>query len=1268
MDDDVKDAVEFMEGIVGVGPAFVNPMSYPVTAEQVLVNAEALNPTTPVAGSWFATNITTGFTLTTSTVRATQGTHSIYTRLNAGSVNNPLNTAGMGFTPTVPIPVSGHGVIMLDIWAHMAPGGNVQPRGVWWIWDGPNFTTSDGSPQAQGVNAVTVQWPAGELVDQWATVIIPVGAMQQIGSIGFHSNGTTGTTQSMDLWVDNIRWAAQTELDTALQANPGSTAIIPGNYVPSIPQSVPTILNSTSDVIDLRPGHRIMSRLGGVRHIREFGITVEDGSVDYTDEISTAISSLNEGDLLQFAPHGVYRVDGKILVQKHRLTIDGQGCYFVRPTEVSEPFFWFHTVHGVTVKNVNIIGSNPETTLGSSLIAERGTPTVSGQTVQLNSQYESVILDPALATPYSRDQNGNIVVEYNTFQSADPSVVANDLCVQIYDPQEPPAPTLSVAPGLGGCLQPGTYGYRYSYVDSDGRETGMSLPTFITLAAYNRVDVAITSGSSGGTQGAPYVARRVYRTIANTASNLSYSDNSYVYLGQVNDNATLNYRDNDPDGGSASQPVSGSPYLRTPSYPGNIPAGDHYYCITTISTGRREDSYGTLGSVHLSSAGQVTLGTPAAGANALPGTGVAGVAARRIYRTKAGVAGNAWRQTFLVAEIADNTTSQFVDNVADASLPLDRIGNDLPAIQRFVNLASAVVTPALNVSTKKVLTMVPYNNGGLDHNLSVRLTKMTATANTISVLSVKTYGRRPYDSSIEGGHGFSFIGNTFDSLIEHCRVEGVSGDAVATGGELNTRITVRDVISRCCHRQGFSTVAGHDVTFDRCEILEPARSGIDIEPVVDNIEGRTTIQHCYFRNVGNYGIGSHFSHQVTVNDCRMDGTSWMQTDGFLFGGATYAKFVNNVAPNFGANITGLDVLVDGLDVKSFTTFSGTEDGTYMDRPLNADRATIRNVKLHTPVLDGSAFNVTLANASVTNISFEKATRTFTGKLGGPFKTRSDTNQALLDVGPWAVQYPATYHNDIVAGDLWFPRGLDMRADGLLNVRGVSSTGVRANNVVGTSVIAAGAAGATINFPPKAYTNFGSFTLSAAADGGNMTAGTYFYRIAARPVVGGPVLPLAEKSIAIGVPNSVEINVTGWSQATIYVEGATIYRGTASGIYTVRYEVVPNLDNHFLASDTNGLHTLADLGTTVNPIAFDVNGGIGYSTAIAQTAGLWTTAAGPNAIANETGWEADTAYVITPVASWPTTIAVTAKRQGGFDLLFGAAAPGTGGTVDWVLSR
>jgi hypothetical protein len=56
------------------------------------------------------------------------------------------------------------------------------------------------------------------------------------------------------------------------------------------------------------------------------------------------------------------------------------------------------------------------------------------------------------------------------------------------------------------------------------------------------------------------------------------------------------------------------------------------------------------------------------------------------------------------------------------------------------------------------------------------------------------------------------------------------------------------------------------------------------------------------------------------------------------------------------------------------------------------------------------------------------------------------------------------------------------------------------------------------------------------------------------------------------------------------------------------------------------------------------------------------------VQDETGWEPDTSYGVMLQTSWNTTWSVTTKRRNGFDLSFGTAAPGGGGTISWMIVR
>ena len=92
---------------------------------------------------------------------------------------------------------------------------------------------------------------------------------------------------------------------------------------------------------------------------------------------------------------------------------------------------------------------------------------------------------------------------------------------------------------------------------------------------------------------------------------------------------------------------------------GNLSAGAYLYQVTlTNATG--ETNNGT-------SSTAVTVVTPATNGqislSAIP-IGAAGTTARKVYRTKAG--GSTY---YLLTTIADNTTTIFADNIADASLP-----------------------------------------------------------------------------------------------------------------------------------------------------------------------------------------------------------------------------------------------------------------------------------------------------------------------------------------------------------------------------------------------------------------------------------------------------------------------------------------------------------------------------------------------------------------------------------------------------------------------
>jgi hypothetical protein len=281
-------------------------------------------------------------------------------------------------------------------------------------------------------------------------------------------------------------------------------------------------------------------------------------------------------------------------------------------------------------------------------------------------------------------------------------------------------------------------------------------------------------------------------------------------------------------------------------------------------------------------------------------------------------------------------------------------------------------------------------------------------------------------------------------------------------------------------------------------------------------------------------------------------------------------------------------------------------------------------------------------------------------VAGPLRLTTDAAYGMIDPGIFRTRFPSTYKG--IGMDPWFPGGLDMRSEPATRLRGLSGSTVKGNNFAGSLSVIAAATTGTVLFPAKAYENFTSFSLSATT-GGSLALGTYKYRVASRPQQGGPIVARTEQSITTsGSSTAVLIQVNGLQQVTTYIEGFTIYRGTVAGTYTQRYDVVPNQDWFGLGSIGGERHSFIDLGTTLG-----INGnaqqlGYGYTDPTPITVG------GPFVPADETHLEPDANYKVFLEPSWLTTWTVTAKRTNGFDVSFGTAAPGGGGTVNWMLVR
>lgn len=186
---------------------------------------------------------------------------------------------------------------------------------------------------------------------------------------------------------------------------------------------------------------------------------------------------------------------------------------------------------------------------------------------------------------------------------------------------------------------------------------------------------------------------------------------------------------------------------------------------------------------------------------------------------------------------------------------------------------------------------------------------------------------------------------------------------------------------------------------------------------------------------------------------------------------------------------------------------------------------------------------------------------------------------------------------------------------------------------------------------------GQIGAGITATGGALSPSTtYYYRVSARSRDFGPASWSAEFSVTTGgAHNGVELQLTNylWTGAKgLYAEGFTVLRGTSTGVYTTRFDVLmpPSM---LVSNGRRDTQWWNDLGTK-----------IAANYAYPDT---YPTTAGPFTVADETGWEPDANYGVVITPSWGTTAWVTAKTTAGFTANFGTAAPG-GATFDYMIVR
>lgn len=636
-----------------------------------------------------------------------------------------------------------------------------------------------------------------------------------------------------------------------------------------------------------------------------------------------------------------------------------------------------------------------------------------------------------------------------------------------------------------------------------------------------------------------------------------------------------------------------------------------------------------------------------------------------------------------------------VINRFDISLSGDGVSTAIIEIvtDAGVSLSSATVTPPSTATTYTLRCNPP----DLNDRLFIRVTKASGSA-AIVIPSVTPWGMTTYDGDYEFSNGI-VVANASRVLVDNWRIENTGGEGIVYRCfDYNLGdIVFRDVVCRGNHTQNYAPTAGRNVRFERCASEASGRTGFDIEPYgtgwsVDNI----VLSDCRSTNDRNFSISCnnwfYISNLVIENFVARDWGMGAFIGGSIGGRINNFTSVSKYTTGSDMQISGQQLVVSNLSLAGSVQLKGssyTVDGnvvtSYGNRVTDFTINSMSDRDTHWP--NGQVVCTDL-NAVISGGSYDTFSPSITGTLTYSNAAYISGRPTLLglELGKWRSAFPKLYKGVAVDG-LWWPYGITAD-EGLVKTEGISATATKSQNLRGISVsVGAGATSTTVTFPgdqsgsdfepvsswtvlPNAYTGTGTPTLTVGS--------SYYYAICARveyddnghkPAYGtlsGTALSASAPAYYLymnGVFNISNGNV---------IAGLDIYRGStgtaASGPWDTRYTVSPTSPWF----STGNSFQLYDLGTELRAnmaLAWRIYGypniESSYGVIATAQAGSWDLTTGP--FTDTSGYEADANYSITITPSWITTIAVTAKRQSGFDVSFGTPAP-AGATFDWVLIR
>lgn len=802
------------------GRPFASVLTYATQTESLILDPEATT-------NWVATNCT----LTTDSTNKTLSTKSVQANAVAFCWDNAPNADTKAYVNLASDATRGDRTDLAFDFRWQAASGSWAAR----PGDFFEFVASDAVDL--GGTIVTAAIPLNNDTNAFATMYLAVHALTKVRSFGFRFIPTKApamdhTARAFRFNFDNIRWAAQTEMERAL--GDVEAVVVPPDYMPGSSQKV-LALPSDRSVVDLRSTGFVATG-DGVKSLRQFQVLAEDGSSDVRQRFTDAAALLRSGDRLVLPPNAQYRFTGTsgfaYLKNLDNVEIDFQNAVVYTTEQRTQAFFNVANCRNLRIRNARVIGANPQTYLGSTLTTVVGTPTVVSTGVELNALAEEVRTNQLW---FSRDKDGKVDVDVTL---SDTAQVASDCVIEFVDALAPStteqALFAAAASGTTGPVASGTRLYGVTYVDEDGFETGMGPTISVTLSTPGAV--SLTDLPVASARGAPVVQRNIYRTLPGAADN----PGAFTRVAEIYDNTTTTWLDRTTDTAELAPTLQVG---ATVTGSGNVEAGTHQWFYSNFNSTTGLESALILvsksRSLTLVSNSSVDLSNIAAGPS--------GTTARRIYRTKADVAGQGLK--YLVGTISDNTTTTFTDNVSDASLtdvgPQNGPQGQLPPLlpKRVLTLTGTPTSYRISLPGPLVFA----------RQVSVNISKATATTNTITVAQVFTdRGRGAGSGSVEPAHGWVLSNNNGDVVFDNCTVEGTGGDGWTIQGDGDAaRITLRDSVVHCVGRQGITVSAKDAVLIEGSTIAAPGHWGIDVEPETYGAYTESvTIRDCDFYQGG----------------------------------------------------------------------------------------------------------------------------------------------------------------------------------------------------------------------------------------------------------------------------------------------------------------------------------------------------------------------------------------------------------------------------------